>query len=144
MGSPASPLGVRRSSRSATSMRERDWGYAGDYVRAMWLMLQQDSASDYVVATGVDHSVRELCEVAFAHAGLDYRDHVTLDPALIRPAEVDNLRGDAARARSELGWAPGVDFQGLVEMMVDADLERYRSGAAGDVGATSAAAAPRA
>jgi GDPmannose 4,6-dehydratase len=122
----------------------RDWGFAGDYVRAMWLMLQQDSASDFVVATGVDHSVRELCEVAFAHAGLDYRDHVTLDQALIRPAEVDNLRGDAAKARAELGWAPGVDFQGLVEMMVDADLERYQSGLAGDVGATSAAAAPRA
>jgi GDPmannose 4,6-dehydratase len=122
----------------------RDWGFAGDYVRAMWLMLQQESASDYVVATGVDHSVRELCDVAFAHAGLDYRDHVTLDPALIRPAEVDNLRGDAAKAQTALGWAPDVDFQGLVEMMVDADLERYRSGLAGDVGATSAAAAPRA
>ena len=121
----------------------RDWGYAGDYVRAMWLMLQQDVASDYVVATGVDHSVRELLEIAFAHAGLDYRDHVTLDEALIRPAEGDHLRGDATRAHAELGWAPTVDFAGLVRIMVDADLERYRSGAADTGGANSAPAAPR-
>ena len=115
----------------------RDWGYAGDYVHAMWLMLQQDAASDYVVATGVDHSVRELCEIAFAHAGLDYQDHVQLDPALIRPAEVEHLRGDPTKARDELGWTPTVDFAALVRMMVDADLERYRSGAADRLGANS-------
>jgi len=122
----------------------RDWGYAGDYVHAMWLMLQQETASDYVVATGVDHSVRELCEIAFAHAGLDYQDHVQLDPALIRPAEVEHLRGDPTKARDELGWTPTVDFAALVRMMVDADLERYRSGAADRLGANSSPAPSRA
>ena len=102
----------------------RDWGYAADYVRAMWLMLQRDSPRDYVVATGSAHTVRELCEIAFARVGLDYRDHVVEDPALIRPAEVDHLLGDASRARTELGWMPTVDFQGLVELMVDADVAR--------------------
>jgi GDPmannose 4,6-dehydratase len=102
----------------------RDWGFAGDYVRAMWLMLQQDSPDDYVVATGQAHSVRELVEIAFGHAGLDWQEHVRLDPALRRPAEVDHLIGDASRARATLGWAPSVDFRGLVTMMVDADLAR--------------------
>ena len=105
----------------------RDWGFAGDYVRAMWLMLQQDRADDYVVATGISHSVRDLVEVAFAHAGLDWRPHVTLDPTLIRPAEVEHLIGDSTKARTQLGWAPSVDFAGLVRMMVDADLERVAS-----------------
>jgi GDPmannose 4,6-dehydratase len=102
----------------------RDWGFAGDYVQAMWLMLQQDRADDYVIATGISHSVRDLVEVAFGHVGLDWRKHVRLDPKLIRPAEVEHLIGDSTKARSELGWAPTVDFAGLVKMMVDADLER--------------------
>jgi GDPmannose 4,6-dehydratase len=102
----------------------RDWGYAGDYVRAMWLMLQQDKPDDYVIATGISHSVRELVQIAFAHAGLDWEKHVRVDPALLRPAEVDHLLGDASKARAQLGWEPRVDFKQLVEMMVDADIER--------------------
>jgi GDPmannose 4,6-dehydratase len=102
----------------------RDWGFAGDYVRAMWLMLQQDAADDYVIATGRAHSVRDLVEVAFRRAGLDWQKHVRVDPALIRPAEVDHLIGDASKARRVLGWQPTVDFRGLVEMMVDDDLSR--------------------
>jgi GDPmannose 4,6-dehydratase len=103
----------------------RDWGYAGDYVRAMWLMLQQDAPDDYVVGTGETHSVAELAEAAFARAGLDWRKHVVVDRALIRPAEVDFLVADATKARTKLGWAPTVSFEGLVAMMVDADLKRY-------------------
>jgi GDPmannose 4,6-dehydratase len=102
----------------------RDWGFAGDYVRAMWLMLQQDRADDYVIATGISHSVRELVEIAFSHVGLDWQKYVRQDPALLRPAEVDRLLGDASKARTDLGWIPGVDFTQLVHMMVDADLER--------------------
>jgi GDPmannose 4,6-dehydratase len=102
----------------------RDWGFAGDYVNAMWLMLQQDAADDYVIATGISHSVRDLVEVAFTHVGLDWHKHVTLDPKLIRPAEVDRLIGDSSKARAQLGWTPSLDFQGLIKMMVDADLER--------------------
>jgi GDPmannose 4,6-dehydratase len=102
----------------------RDWGFAGDYVQAMWLMLQQERAEDYVISTGISHSVRDLVEVAFGHAGLDWRKHVTLDPKLIRPAEVEHLIGDSSKARTQLGWQPSVDFAGLVKMMVDADLER--------------------
>jgi len=104
----------------------RDWGFAGDYVRAMWLMLQQPEAADYVVATGVKHSVRELVELAFRCVDLDWRDHVQIDPALLRPAEVTTLRGDASKARTVLGWEPTVNFSGLVRMMVEADLERVR------------------
>ena len=102
----------------------RDWGFAGDYVRAMWLMLQQDRPDDYVIATGVSHSVKELIEIAFGRVGLDWQKHVYQDPALLRPAEVDHLLGDSAKARKELNWTPRVDFKGLVEMMVDADLAR--------------------
>ena len=102
----------------------RDWGFAGDYVRAMWLMLQQDRADDYVIATGESHSVRELVEVAFSHLGLEWQKHVRLDPKFLRPAEVDLLIGDPSKARKTLGWQPKTDFRGLVEMMVDADLER--------------------
>ena len=102
---------------------KRDWGYAADYVRAMWSMLQSDTPDDYVIATGETHSVRELCEVAFAAAGLRYEDHVVIDPAFIRPAEVDLLVGDATKAREQLGWTCDVDFYGLVEMMVAADLD---------------------
>jgi len=102
----------------------RDWGFAGDYVRAMWMMLQQDRAEDYVIATGVSHSVKELIEIAFARAGLDWQKHVKVDQALLRPAEVDHLLGDPSKAKRELGWTPQVSFKQLVEMMVDADLER--------------------
>jgi len=111
---------------------QRDWGFAGDYVRAMWLMLQRDTPDDYVIATGESHSVRDLVEVAFGHAGLDWERFVKLDPALLRPAEVDHLIGNASKARTQLGWTPTVDFAGLVKMMVDADIERLRaaSGAA--------------
>ena len=102
----------------------RDWGFAGDYVRAMWLMLQHDQPDDYVVATGVSHTVRQLVEVAFGHAGLEWRRHVQQDPALLRPAEVDHLIGDASKASRVLGWKPSVDFAQLIGMMVDADLAR--------------------
>jgi GDPmannose 4,6-dehydratase len=102
----------------------RDWGFAGDYVRAMWMMLQQDRAEDYVIATGVSHSVKELIEIAFARVGLDWQKHVKVDQALLRPAEVDHLLGDPSKAKRELGWTPQVGFKQLVEMMVDADLER--------------------
>jgi GDPmannose 4,6-dehydratase len=102
----------------------RDWGFAGDYVRAMWLMLQQEQADDYVIATGVSHSVRELVDIAFAHAGLDPAKYVRTDPALLRPAEVDHLIGDCSKAARVLGWKPTVSFEQLVKMMVDADLAR--------------------
>ena len=106
---------------------ERDWGFAGDYVRAMWLMLQQETPDDYVVATGENHSVRALAEVAFGHVGLRAHDHVREDPAFFRPAEVEQLVGDATKARQRLGWKPEVSFAKLVGMMVDADIERLRS-----------------
>jgi GDPmannose 4,6-dehydratase len=105
---------------------KRDWGFAGDYVRAMWLMLQQDQPDDYVVATGESHSVRELLELAFAQVDLDYRDFVEFDPKYTRPSEVDVLHGDASRARKRLGWIPEIDFRGLVKMMVESDLEQAR------------------
>jgi GDPmannose 4,6-dehydratase len=106
----------------------RDWGFAGDYVRAMWLMLQQDQPDDYVVATGEAHSVQSLVEIAFAHAGLDWKKHVVVDPKFLRPAEVDHLIGNPEKARTRLGWRPEVDFPTLVQMMVDADIDRVRSG----------------
>ncbi len=102
---------------------KRDWGFAGDYVKAMWLMLQAEQADDYVIATGETHSVREFLELAFDYAGLDYRKHVEIDPRYFRPAEVDLLLGDASKAHRELNWKPTVDFVGLMKMMVDADLE---------------------
>ena len=102
----------------------RDWGFAGDYVRAMWLMLQQPTPDDYVVATGVSHSVKDLVQVAFAHAGLEWKEHVGVDPNLLRPAEVDHLIGNSDKARKMLGWEPSIDFKGLIGMMVDADLKR--------------------
>ena len=104
---------------------QRDWGFAGDYVRAMWMMLQQDRADDFVIATGESHSVRELVEVAFGHANLEWQKHVRLDPRFLRPAEVDHLIGNPAKAKTTLGWEPAVDFKGLVTMMVDADLARH-------------------
>ena len=103
---------------------ERDWGFAGDYVKAMWQMLQQPEPGDFVIATGIANSVRTLCDIAFARVGLDYERHVTFDHALERPAEVDHLRGDATKARKVLGWEPTVDFKSLIEMMVDADMAR--------------------
>jgi GDPmannose 4,6-dehydratase len=102
----------------------RDWGFAGDYVRAMWLMLQQDQPDDYVVAMGVAHSVKDLVQEAFSHVGLDWQEFVRTDPRFLRPAEVDHLIGDPAKARRVLGWEPSVDFKKLVHMMVDADLDR--------------------
>ncbi len=108
----------------------RDWGFAGDYVEAMWLMLQQSEADDYVVATGETHPVRELVEIAFSHVGLNYQDHVEIDPAFFRPAEVDLLVGDPAKAKAKLGWTPKVNFQQLVARMVDADMKRVADGAA--------------
>ncbi len=102
---------------------ERDWGFAGDYVEAMWMMLQQDRPGDYVVASGETHSVRRFCEIAFEHVGLGWEDHVTIDEKFMRPAEVDLLIGDATKARTTLGWAPRTSFEDLVTMMVDADVE---------------------
>ena len=103
----------------------RDWGFAGDYVEAMWLMLQQDSPDDYVIATGEIHSVRELLEIAFAAAGLNWKEHVVVDRALLRPAEVELLQGDYSKARAHLGWKPKVSFEHLIEMMLRADLEQH-------------------
>jgi GDPmannose 4,6-dehydratase len=105
----------------------RDWGFAGDYVRAMWLMLQQAEPDDYVIATGIAHSVEDLVQIAFARAGLDWKKYVKLDPKLIRPAEVDHLIGNSTKARTQLNWKPAVDFKGLIEMMVDADIDRLAS-----------------
>jgi GDPmannose 4,6-dehydratase len=116
-------LGVDTELRMGNLDGKRDWGFAGDYVRAMWLMLQQDQPDDFVVATGQTHSVREFCELAFAHVGLDYNEFVTVDQKFFRPAEVDLLVGDATKARDVLGWTPEVSFAELVRMMVDADLE---------------------
>jgi GDPmannose 4,6-dehydratase len=106
---------------------KRDWGYAGDYVEAMWMMLQQDVADDFVIATGVEHSVRDCVRIAFEHAGLNPDDHVRTDPRHLRPAEVDHLVGDATKAKDKLGWEPRTSFRELIEMMVDADLERLAS-----------------
>jgi len=115
-------LGMAQELAMGNLEAERDWGFAGDYVRAMWLMLQQDEPEDFVVATGRPHSVRELLEVAFGLLGLDYRDHVKVDDRFIRPADVDQLVGDATKARDKLGWEPEATFEGLVKMMLDHDL----------------------
>jgi len=117
-------LGLARELRMGNLDAQRDWGYAGDYVRAMWLMLQQDQPDDFVIATNTMHSVRDAIEIAFAHVGLDPEPHVTIDPRFLRPAEVEELRGDASKARQTLGWTPQVGFDELMKMMVDADLER--------------------
>ena len=117
-------LGMSKELRMGNLDARRDWGFAGDYVRAMWAMLQQDEPDDYVIATGETHSVRELIEVAFGHVGLDWKKHVTLDQRFLRPAEVDLLIGTPEKAKAKLGWTPTVDFKGLVTMMVDADLGR--------------------
>ena len=119
-------LGLAKELRLGNLDSQRDWGFAGDYVRAMWLMLQQDTPDDYVVAMGETHSVREFCETAFKHVGLNWQDFVVQDPAFMRPAEVDQLIGDPAKAKAELKWEPEVSFQALVKMMVEADLEELK------------------
>jgi GDPmannose 4,6-dehydratase len=126
-------LGFERQLRLGNLHARRDWGFAGDYVRAMQLMLSQDEPADYVIGTGETHTVQELVECAFSTAGLDWRDHVVTDASFIRPAEVDHLCADSARARDELGWEPKIGFEELVAMMVDADLDLLASGGnAGD------------
>jgi GDPmannose 4,6-dehydratase len=121
-GAACIKLGLATDLRLGNLDARRDWGYAGDYVEAMWMMLQQPTADDFVIATGETHTVRELCEVAFARVGLDWRKHVVVDSAHVRPAEVDTLIGDARKAHRVLGWEPKVTFQHLIEMMVDHDL----------------------
>jgi len=117
-------LGKAHELRLGTLDSGRDWGFAGDYVEAMWRMLQQREPTDYVVGTGTMHTVRDLCAAAFGHVGLEWKKYVKIDPRFVRPAEVDTLLADASRAKQELGWAPRVTFEQLVTMMVDADLER--------------------
>jgi GDPmannose 4,6-dehydratase len=119
-------LGLAKELRLGNLDAKRDWGFAGDYVRAMWMMLQQPEPDDYVIASGETHSVREFVDEAFRYAGLDWQKHVVTDPAFIRPAEVDLLVGDPSKARKKFGWKPDVDFRGLVHMMVDADLKRLK------------------
>lgn len=116
-------LGLDEELRLGNLEARRDWGFAGDYVEAMWLMLQQDQPEDYVIATGETHSVREFCELAFSYVGLDYRDYVVIDQRFMRPAEVDLLIGDPSKARQKLGWQPRTTFPELVQMMVEADLQ---------------------
>jgi len=123
-------LGLDKDLRLGNLEAQRDWGFAGDYVKAMWMMLQQEEADDYVVATGVTHSVRHFCELAFGHVGLDYRDYVVQDERFMRPAEVDLLVGDPRKASEKLGWRPETSFEELVRMMVEADLELLRDGGA--------------
>ncbi|MBM4467024.1 MAG: GDP-mannose 4,6-dehydratase [Chloroflexi bacterium] len=119
-------LGLDNELRMGNLDAQRDWGYAGDYIKAIWLMLQQDEPDDYVVGTGEAHSVRELCELAFDYLGLDWRDHVVVDPKLFRPADVDFLVADATKARTRLSWEPTVTFEQLIQMMVDADLKALK------------------
>ncbi|MGH7866368.1 MAG: GDP-mannose 4,6-dehydratase [Candidatus Dormibacteraceae bacterium] len=121
-------LGMQQKLKMGNLDAERDWGFAGDYVQAMWQMLQQPAPRDYVIATGTTHKVRYLLEVAFGHAGMDYRDYVDMDPSLLRPAEVNHLRGDYSLANHEMGWKPKVSFEDLVKMMVDADVDRLKRG----------------
>jgi GDPmannose 4,6-dehydratase len=120
-------LGLQDSLALGNLDAHRDWGFAGDYVKAMWSMLQQPTADDFVIATGISHSVKDLVEVAFKHVGLDWQKHVKLDAKFLRPAEVEHLIGDCSKAKTQLGWQPSVDFSGLVKMMVDADVERLKA-----------------
>ena len=122
-------LGLAKELRLGNLDAKRDWGFAGDYVRAMWMMLQQDEPDDYVIATGETHTVQRLVELAFAAVDLDWQKYVVIDPALVRPAEVDLLIGNPAKAKERFGWVPEVTFEQLVEMMVKADLARLKSGA---------------
>jgi GDPmannose 4,6-dehydratase len=128
LGVAAIKLGQAQELRLGNLEARRDIGFAGDYVRAMWQMLQQDEPGDYVIATGETHSIREICETAFAHVGLDYQDYVVSDPRFYRPAEVDLLVGDASRARETIGWEPQMTFLQLMQAMVDADLQKLESG----------------
>ncbi len=120
--------GLQKELRLGNLEAKRDWGFAGDYVRAMWLMLQADEPDDYVIATGETNTVKRMCEIAFARVDLDWNDYVVVDPKFYRPAEVQLLLGDSSKAREKLGWVPEVDFVALIEMMVDADVERVESG----------------
>jgi GDPmannose 4,6-dehydratase len=122
-------LGQAQELRLGNIDAKRDWGHAKDYVRAMWLMLQQDKPDDYVVATGVTTTVRDMCRIAFDHAGLDMGRHLVIDPAFFRPAEVDVLLGDSSKARKALGWRPEIDLDTMIREMVDADLARLRQAA---------------
>ena len=117
-------LGKQKELRLGNIDAKRDWGFAGDYVEAMWLMLQQDHADDYVIATGVTNTVRDMCKLAFDHVALNYNDHVVIDPKFFRPAEVDVLLGNPAKAKAKLGWQPKTDMAAVIRMMVDADLQR--------------------
>jgi GDPmannose 4,6-dehydratase len=117
-------LGLQKKLKMGNLEAERDWGFAGDYVRAMWMMLQQEKPSDYVIATGITHKVRRLAEIAFGCLDLDYRDYIEADPTLLRPAEVFHLRGDSSKAERELGWKPSVSFEQLIRMMVEADMAK--------------------
>jgi GDPmannose 4,6-dehydratase len=119
-------LGLQDELRMGNLDAKRDWGFAGDYVKAMWLMLQQEQADDYVISTGTEHSVHQLVEIAFDRAGLDWEKHVVIDPKFIRPAEVDRLLGDCSKAKKVLNWEPEVDFKQLIEMMVDSDLKKVQ------------------
>src|SRR4051794_40492812 len=127
-GAAAIKLGLAEHLALGNLDAERDWGYAKDYVEAMWLMLQQDEPDDYVIGTGEAHSVRELVEVAFAHVGVDPADYIRTDPRFLRPAEVEHLVGDSSKARKKLGWQPRTSFQDLVRLMVDADMELLERG----------------
>ncbi len=129
-------LGLAETLKLGNLDARRDWGFAGDYVRAMWLMLQQDKPRDFVIATGVNHSVRDLCELAFGLVNLDYRDHVVVDEVNLRPSDVPDLRGDASRAREVLGWEPTVQFEELIQMMVEADVARLRATSTTGVGSS--------
>jgi len=119
-------LGLAKELRVGNLEAKRDWGYSGDYIRAMWLMLQQDEAEDYVIATGETHSIKELIETAFSHVNLDWKDYVIVDDLFYRPAEIYELRGDFSKARKKLGWEPRVSFRELIQMMVDADLKTLK------------------
>jgi len=123
-------LGLQKELRMGNIDAKRDWGFAGDYVEAMWLMLQQPRADDYVVATGVTTTVRDMCKIAFGHLGLNYEDHVVIDQKFFRPAEVDVLLGNPAKAKAKLGWTPKTSLEQLITMMVDADMRRLRAHAA--------------
>jgi len=120
-------LGLTNELRLGNLDAKRDWGFAGDYVKAMWLMLQQDEPEDYVIATGATHSVKDLVQIAFDYVNLNWEDYVVIDPKFVRPAEVDLLLGDSTKAKDKLGWKPAVDFKSLIEMMVDADLEKVKN-----------------
>ncbi|OBY76955.1 GDP-mannose 4,6-dehydratase [Paenibacillus sp. KS1] len=119
-------LGLQSELRMGNLDAKRDWGFAGDYVKAMWLMLQQDTPDDYVISTGETHTVQELVEIAFGHVGLNWKDYVVIDPKFVRPAEVDLLLGDCTKAKTQLGWELEVGFEQLVKMMVDSDMEKYK------------------